>query len=96
VRSRLTDSTREGNRLAWFNWLPPLAAAATLTLAFISFQANTPAPSTSNPPIPTLAHAESLESDLELTRIMVLAATLKGSADVTKLDSPEDLAFLFD
>ncbi len=94
VRQRLEESNRKENRFAWATWLPPLAAAATLTLAFISFQKQ--APSLPKIETPTLAAVETMDRDLELTRIMALAANLQSSADVAKLDSAEDLAFLFE
>lgn len=94
VRQRLQESSQSGNRLAWTRWLPPLAAAATLTLAFISFQKQ--APSLPEMESPTLATVETMDRDIELTRIMILAASLQSSTDVAKLDSAEDLAFLFE
>lgn len=94
VRRRIEDASNKDNRLAWTKWLPPLAAAATLTLAFISFQKQVP--SAPELDMPSLATVESVDSDPELTRIMILAASLQSSTDVAKLDSAEDLAFLFE
>lgn len=94
VRQRLQESGQQDNRFAWTKWLPPLAAAATLTLAFISFQKQ--APSLPELDSPSLATVETMNGDLELTRIMILAASLQSSTDVAKLDSAEDLAFLFE
>jgi hypothetical protein len=96
VRQRLQESSSKSNRLAWTTWLPPLAAAATLMLAFISFQKQAPSPSLPDMETPTLASVETMDRELELTRIMALAASLQSSTDVAKLDSAEDLAFLFE
>ena len=94
VRRKLQESSQEENRFAWTKWLPPMAAAATLTLAFISFQKQ--APSLPNMETPNLAAVETMDRDVELTRIMILAASLQNSTNVAKLDSAEDLAFLFE
>lgn len=99
VRRRISaDDSVEAGHFAWFKWLPPLAAAAILTLAFMSFQVRGPHPAASElgtAPM-TLAAVESTQGDLELTRIIALASQLQGDSNMTVLDSVEDLAFLFD
>ena len=100
VRRRLAKNPQSDNTrsLAWFSWLAPLAAAATLTLAFVSFQSRAP---TATPPMavqtdPGILVEEVIEEDSELTLVFALAANLHSSADMSQLQSVEDLASLFD
>jgi hypothetical protein len=100
VRHRLAE-TRESassRSLAWFSWLAPLAAAATLTLAFVSFQSRAPreAPNMALQTDPGILVEDIIDEDSELTRIFALAANLHSSADMSQLQSVEDLASLFD
>jgi hypothetical protein len=98
VRQRLKQNRQAPSTAPWFQWLAPLAAAAMLSLAFISFQMQAPdAPSplaaheSPNPPFPTTA-----EPDSDLTQIFALAANLHGTADVSSLQSVDNLAYLFE
>ena len=100
VRRRLAQAETSTNTrsLAWFSWLAPLAAAATLALAFVSFQ--TQAPRQASTMVvqtdPGILVEESPDEDSELTRIFALAANLHSSANMAHLQSVEDLASLFD
>jgi hypothetical protein len=82
----------------WFAWLAPLAAAATLAFAFFSFQDTAPRPAQQGSGIvaPGYGPGFALDQDPELTRIMALASNLTANADMSKLESFENLAFLFD
>jgi hypothetical protein len=95
VRHRIRSEER--SRL-WVRWLAPLAAAATLALAFLSFQNRAPAPAGTGSPDNGLARlGESLPiADTEGARIMALAANLQSGAHLDDLDAIEDLVFLFD
>ena len=83
---------------SWFNWLVPLAAAATLAAAFVSFQTRAPRPSLIEG-VPATAAVQGLEAgteDIQLTEIFALASNLHGGPGLTELGSVENLAFLFD
>ena len=100
VRAELEQETvKQAFPFNWFNWITPLAAAATLTLAFISFQSQAPRPATMRPHSPAVVQ-ESIPGvqpeDDQLTQIFALASNLHGATDMTKLESVENLAFLFD
>jgi hypothetical protein len=98
VRQRMARSHSSRNSSQWFRWLTPLAAAATLTLAFISFQMQAPGPmapvALNSGPGPVAA--PSVEPDTDLTEIFALAANLHGPADVSSLQSVDNLAYLFE
>lgn len=100
VRQRLLAESGQSRRprIDWFSVAAPLAAAATLALAFVSFQTRAPGPVTDRIPQPFEAAAgNSAYMDREeVTRILALAANLSSTADMTQLQSVEDLAFLFD
>jgi len=100
VRQRmgLEQETPRNPSLAWFSWLAPLAAAATLTLAFVSFQTRAPqaTPYLSARDIEPTQVDTSFNDDFEATRIFALAANLHSSANMSQLQSVEDLASLFD
>lgn len=101
VRQRLAaeEGAQEARPANWFNWLAPLAAAATLALAFMSFQTQTPRNETVRTGEDALASGVSVEAisdDSEVTRIFALAANLHASANMSDLQSVEELAFLFD
>lgn len=99
VRAELQNETMTGNASpVWYRWLSPLAAAATLTLAFVSFQSSGPKPADADVSLPLQASVESPLSDLdsEMMQIIALAANLEGMSDLSKLESVENLAFLFD
>ncbi|MEX0325446.1 MAG: hypothetical protein AB3N33_05095 [Puniceicoccaceae bacterium] len=99
VRLRMEATNREGGKVAWFNWLAPLAAAATLTIAFVSFQTSAPEgpfPQGEQPPGLTMNVNSAPQLDSSVTQIFALAANLQGGPDMTKLESVEELAFLFD
>jgi hypothetical protein len=101
VRGRLARESSSGSRAqAWFRWLSPLAAAATLTLAFVSFQTSgpnaIPAPGFSPVSLADGAVVPAVDLDSDMTCILALAANLKGAGEVSKLESMENLAFLFD
>ena len=98
VRQRLGADPADRQRDPfWFKWATPFAAAATLTFAFISFQNQAPrVPLPENPEGIVRATADPVDNDPGLTQIFALASNLHGSTDMTKLESVEDLAFLFD
>jgi hypothetical protein len=99
IRARLRGSERERTGTdTWLRWVAPLAAAATLTLAFVSFQSRSgEAPSTARAlPASTAAEAPSVQLDSDVTQIFALAVNLHVDSDMTKLESVENLAFLFD
>ena len=79
----------------WFSWVAPLAAAATITFAMVSFQSRAPRPGPAAPHEPLIAAEEMTVEDTQLTQIMALAANLAADADMTKLESVDRLAFLF-
>jgi hypothetical protein len=98
VRQRMRQTSPVPSAAPWFQWLAPLAAAAMLTLAFVSFQMqapDAPAPVAVNeappPVISTFA-----EPDSDLTQIFALAANLHGPTDVSSLQSVDSLAYLFE
>ena len=99
VRQRLADQQPEiaASRI-WFPWLAPLAAAATLAFAFFSFQSQVPQQWQRDSGIQNSLANQSSSSlpDEQTTAIFALASNLQGGADLSKLDSVEDLAFLFD
>jgi hypothetical protein len=99
VRLRIRSEEPEtAANVVWFKWLAPLAAAATLALTFISFQNRAPDGALLEAPSPVLTVTEPAVSatDPELIDIFALAANLEGGPEMTKLESVEDLAFLFD
>jgi hypothetical protein len=99
IRLRIRDAEGESaGTVTWFKWLAPLAAAATLTLAFISFQSGSPdGPSPDiGPSGLTIVETSPSQLDSDVTQIFALAVNLQGDADMTKLESVENLAFLFD
>lgn len=100
IRLRLAGADRTGDgKIAWFNWLAPLAAAATLTLAFVSFQTSAPEDpfaSAEEPAGLTMNANPTPQLDSGVTEIFALAVNLQGGPDMTKLESVEELAFLFD
>lgn len=98
IRARLQESPPDRRPARWFQWAAPIAAAALLTLTFISFQTHAP-----QVPGPRLAQPEPVEAlppatapDSELTRIFALAANLQTKGDMTRLKSVDELAFLFE
>jgi hypothetical protein len=98
IRQRMEQTIPARPNTPWFQWLTPLAAAAMLGLAFVSFQMQAPdtrAPvatfETPTPLLPTFA-----EPDSDLTQIFALAANLHGPADVSSLQSVDNLAYLFE
>ncbi|MEX0332262.1 MAG: hypothetical protein AB3N64_12650 [Puniceicoccaceae bacterium] len=99
VRLRLKADDRVKGKVAWFDWLAPLAAAATLTIAFVSFQTNAPEglfPQDEQPNGLTMNVNSAPQLDSSVTQIFALATNLQGGTDMTKLESVEELAFLFD
>lgn len=99
VRAELANEPMADNSSpVWYRWLSPLAAAATLTLAFVSFQSSGPRPADTDVSLPLQASVESSLPDLdsEMTQIIALASNLEGMSDLSKLESVENLAFLFD
>ena len=97
IRSRLNEGNRQRSAsVAVAKWLAPLAAAATLALAVISFQSRGTQPITDQ----TSGHpAESLavvEIDEDMMQIMALAANLESASDITRLESVDHLSFLFE
>ena len=101
VRGRLaTDLQQESSARAWLRWLVPLAAAAALALAFVSFQNSGPrAIQNSAPEADHLVAGPSMQEvdlDADLTQIIALASNLRDAGEVSKLESVENLAFLFE
>lgn len=98
VRRRLEQSASSSKSAQWFQWLTPLAAAAVLTFAFFAFQTKAPdmpasqATHSSSPQIVP----ETQDSDADLTQIFALAANLHAPADVSSLQSVDNLAYLFE
>ncbi len=98
IRGQLTETQIDSAPVQpWFKWLAPLAAAATLTLAFISFQSQGPQviPDQGLGNLVTLGDTP-VDLDEDMTRILALAANLNGIGDVSKLESVENLSFLFE
>lgn len=99
IRTRLIQEARpQAIPVPWLKWLPPLAAAALLTLAFVSFQITS---DDSSVPMALQAPAfgpstASSAHEAELTEIFALAANLEGPGNVSLLHTMDDLAFLFD
>ena len=99
VRRQIDASDRhENGTVVWFRWLAPLAAAATLTLAFVSFQTQAPEAPLSEGSAPgfTIIETPPSQLDSDVTRIFALAVNLQSDTDMTKLEAVETLAFLFD
>ena len=98
VRIRLNGRPAQPEAISWFKWITPLAAAATLTLAFMSFQIRAPKdiPALAGELDTPSAFSVSPQPDSELTRIFALAANLHGSANVSDLQSVDNLALLFE
>ena len=98
VRQRLELAAPSSKPAPWFQWLRPLAAAAVLTFAFLAFQTqapDTPASLATNSPSPPII-PETQGSDADLTQIFALAANLHAPADVSSLQSVDNLAYLFE
>ena len=99
VRRQLMEPEQERTvRRDWLPWLAPLAAAATLAFAFISFQSQVPRewPPQSDLQAGLDSQASASRLDEQTAEIFALASNLQGGTDLSKLDSVEDLAFLFD
>lgn len=101
VRQRLHATAHPpASRLLHFPWqrfIAPVAAAATLALAFISFQQEAPdyPRQTATPVLASnLQTTTDSEADAELTRIFALAQNLKPSVQVDQLRSSDALSFL--
>ena len=98
VRARLAERETDSDPVRlWFRWLAPLTAAATIALAFVSFQSQGPVavPQQDNADSLALVDA-SVDLDEDMTRILALAANLDGTSNVSKLESVENLSFLFE
>ena len=99
IRRRLAlGDSRARPRADWFSWLAPLAAAAMLAFALVSFQSRAPVNEAgpTGTPAPRIAPVPPAREDPQLTQIMALDANLAVDADMTKLESVDSLAFLFD
>ena len=98
VRGRLAENETDSHPVQpWFKWLAPLAAAATLTLAIIGLQSQGPKVlQDPNDAAPLALVDTSVDLDEDMTRILALAANLNGANDVSKLESVENLSFLFE
>lgn len=99
VRRELAEPVSEVHaRGNWFRWLTPLAAAATLAFAFFSFQSRTPRAWETNAgsQVSQLPPSTHELFDERTTEIFALASNLQGGTDLSKLESVEELAFLFD
>ena len=80
----------------WFRWGPPVAAAATLLVAFIGFRMDAPSTASPPPPVENRLAASVPVEDENLTRIFALASNLQSEVDVSKVRSDEALAFLME
>lgn len=98
VRARLAEREMDSIPVRpWFKWLAPLAAAATITLAIVSFQSQGPKAVPERDNAGSLALVDtSVDLDEDMTRILALAANLNGAGNVSKLESVENLSFLFE
>lgn len=86
------------DKVVWYQWLTPLAAALVLGVAFFSFQNKAPYQDT---PLPdrvnhVVAAPSAFSDDPEITRIFALASNLQGTSGMSRLQSMDDLAFLFE
>lgn len=99
VRERLDAMPApERDNVIWFQWLTPIAAACVLGIALFSFQSKAPSPqlSLAAHEAPTLTVQMDPARDPEITRIFALAANLQGTSDMSRLQSVDSLAFLFE
>ena len=90
------DKPQRQASIALIRWLAPMAAAATLALAVISFQSRgTQAIQEQAPdhPVDSLAV---VDVDEDMMQIMALAANLESASDLSRLESVEHLSFLFE
>lgn len=96
VRADIESSANAATTPSWFRWATPLAAAATLAVAFLGFRME--APSSAGPTVPATAQSAPARSaeDENLTRIFALASNLQSDVDVSKVRSNEALAFLME
>ena len=97
VRLRLEKNTSR-DKVIWFQWATPIAAALLLGVAFFSFQNRAAIERMPVPQEAAIVISSPAESpdDLELTRIFALASNLQGTSDMSRLQSVDDLAFLFE
>jgi hypothetical protein len=99
VRNRLDSTVKPArDKVIWFQWLTPAAAACILGIAFFSFQTKAPSPPASLAAMDSsvLSVPVDLPQDPELTRIFALASNLQTTSDMARLQSVDELAFLFE
>ncbi|NBD38802.1 MAG: hypothetical protein GVY10_09555 [Verrucomicrobia bacterium] len=96
VRENVRNASRTAPAPFWFRWGPPVAAAATLLVAFIGFRMDAPSTATLPPPAENSLVGSVPVEDENLTRIFALASNLQSEVDVSKVRSDEALAFLME
>jgi hypothetical protein len=94
IRERIGARAPSRRPAPWFQWLSPIAAAATLAFAFFSFQGRAPEPAAGLEI--SAAWPAQASTNTELTEIFALAANLHSRGDLAALQSVDDLAFLFE
>ena len=94
VREKIATRAPLRRPAPWFQWLSPIAAAATLAFAFFSFQGRAPEPAAGLEI--SAAWPAQASPNTELTEIFALAANLHSRGDLSALQSVDDLAFLFE
>ncbi|NDV62682.1 hypothetical protein G0Q06_09490 [Puniceicoccales bacterium CK1056] len=95
VRARI-EPKQDQEKIIWFQWLTPVAAALVLGIAFFSFQNKAPQAPMPQEAQVVISSPAALSDDPEITRIFALAANLQGASDMSRLQSVDDLAFLFE
>jgi hypothetical protein len=95
VRARIQQK-QDQEKVIWFQWLTPVAAALVLGIAFFSFQNKAPQTPMLQEAQLVISSPATLSDDSEITRIFALAANLQGASDMSRLQSVDDLAFLFE
>ena len=97
IRSRLADNQRQSSVASTLSkWLAPVAAAATIALAVISFQSQGPKPVENQQTLASVDNIAAVDLNEDLMQILALASNLESKSDVTKLESMENLSFLFE
>lgn len=96
VRQRLTGTESPARVVYLWKWLAPVAAAAAIAMVISLF--NTGAPDGGIQPTLDPAGAEMARpaNDPELDRIFALASNLPAPTDISKLQSVDQLALLFE
>jgi hypothetical protein len=96
VRGKIRDASQPTPVPFWFRWVPPVAAAATLLVAFIGFRMEAPSPADHTVTVENRMTDGNPVEDENLTRIFALASNLQSDVDVSKVRSDEAFAFLME